>query len=202
MNPNKITLEISAGSAKQFVPKDLPEVAFSGKSNVGKSSLINCLLNRKSLARVSATPGKTVTINFYNLDRCVRLVDLPGYGYAKVSKEGQGGWSPVVDKYFTAQSRCDLVLQLIDIRHDLAENDRIMLDYLDQLHIPFAVILTKADKLKKSELEKRLTYFRETLTYESDPAIIPFSSLNRMGRDELLGLLTHVTGQDFTSLKI
>lgn len=202
MNPNKITLEISAGSAKQFVPKDLPEIAFSGKSNVGKSSLINCLLNRKALARVSATPGKTVTVNFYNFDRCVRLVDLPGYGYAKVSREGQGSWSPVVDKYFTASSRCDLVLQLIDIRHDLAENDRIMLDYLDQLHIPFAVILTKADKLKKAELEKRLDYFRQAICYDSQPMILPFSSVNRMGRDELLHLLTNVTGQDFTTLKI
>ncbi len=202
MNPNKISLEISAGSAKQFVPKDLPEIAFSGKSNVGKSSLINCLLNRKALARVSATPGKTVTVNFYNIDRCVRFIDLPGYGYAKTSREGQDGWSPVVDKYFTGSSRCDLVLQLVDIRHDLSENDRLMLDYLDCLHVPFAVILTKADKLKKSELKKRMAYFNENLCYSSNPTVLPFSSVNRMGRDELLRLLTEVTGQDFTVWKV
>lgn len=194
MNLNRTELEISAGFVRQFPKKDLPEIAFSGKSNVGKSSLINCLLNRKALARVSATPGKTVTVNFYNVDRAVRFVDLPGYGFAKVSREGQNTWSPVVDRYFTDGNRCDLVVQLIDIRHELSENDRMMLAYLNHLHIPFAVVLTKADKLKKTECERMLAYFTQEINCREKPVILPFSAETRQGRAELLKLLSEKTG--------
>lgn len=198
MNLNKLNLEISAGRANQFPEKNLPEIAFSGKSNVGKSSLINCLVNRKSLARVSATPGKTVTVNFYNIDSACRFVDLPGYGYAKVSKEGQDSWSPVVDRYFTDKQRCDLVVQLIDVRHNLSANDRMMLDYLGSLNIPFVVILTKSDKLKKSELEKQTEYFKSMLNYPTMIDMIPFSSMDRTGRKELLELVSRVSGCEIT----
>jgi len=198
MNFNRVELEISAGFASQFPAKTLPEVAFSGKSNVGKSSLINCLLNRKALARVSATPGKTVTVNFYNLDNAVRFVDLPGYGFAKVSKQGQNTWSPVVDRYFTANNRCELVVQLLDIRHDIGENDRMMLNYLHSLSVSFAVVLTKADKLKKSELIERTEYFKKAIAFVPQPVILPFSSQTRAGREELLTLLSEKTGVTLT----
>ena len=198
MNLNKINLEISAGRANQFPLKNLPEIAFSGKSNVGKSSLVNCLVNRKALARVSATPGKTVTINFYNIDNSCRFVDLPGYGYAKVSKEGQDSWSPVVDRYFTDGHRCDLVLQLIDIRHNLTANDKLMIDYLSSLNIPFAIVLTKSDKLKKTELIKQTEYFKSLLNYPTMKGIIPFSSMDRTGRKELLELISDVSQCEIT----
>lgn len=198
MNLNKINLEISAGRANQFPEKNMPEIAFSGKSNVGKSSLINCLVNRKALARVSATPGKTVTVNFYNIDKSCRFVDLPGYGYAKVSKEGQDSWSPVVDRYFTDKQRCDLVVQLVDIRHDLSSNDRMMIDYLSSLNIPFVVILTKSDKLKKTELIKQTEYFKSILNYPTMKGIIPFSSVDRTGRKELLDLISDTSACEIT----
>ena len=198
MNLNSVTLEISAGSVKQFVNADLPEIAFSGKSNVGKSSLINCLLNRKSLARVSATPGKTVTINFYNIDNCCRFVDLPGYGYAKVSRAGQNEWSPVVDKYFADKNRCTLVVQLIDIRHALSDNDALMLDYLHRLKLPFVCVLTKSDKLKKSELTKQKSYFETALKEYEPNGIITFSCVTRDGRDELIKIISEVSDNDVT----
>lgn len=198
MNLNKINLEISAGRANQFPEKNLPEIAFSGKSNVGKSSLINCLVNRKALARVSATPGKTVTVNFYNIDNSCRFVDLPGYGYAKVSKEGQDSWSPVVDRYFTDKQRCELVVQLVDIRHDMSSNDKVMIDYLSSLGIPFVVILTKSDKLKKTELIKQTEYFKSILSYPTMKGIIPFSSMDRTGRKELLDLISDISDCEIT----
>ena len=202
MNLNKVELEMSAGNVRQFPEPSLPEIAFSGKSNVGKSSLINCILNRKALARVSSTPGKTVTVNFYNIDKRCRLVDLPGYGYAKVSRAGQSEWSPVVDKYFTDKKRCSLVIQLIDIRHELSKNDSMMLDYLYRLQIPFVCVLTKADKLKKSELTAQMTYFNNTLKPYSPQNIIAFSCVTRDGRDELLKVIASAAESELIGDKL
>ncbi len=194
MNLNNAFFEISSASSKQFPSKSLPEIVFSGRSNVGKSSLINCLLNRKSLARVSATPGKTVTINFYNIDNACRFVDLPGYGYAKASNPGRYSWSDVVDRYFTDARRCDAVLQLIDIRHEPSEADKTMLDYLERSGIDFAVVLTKSDKLKKSEREQIVGCFK-AMTYRHMIAVVPFSSIDRTGKQEVLGMIEKIAGQ-------
>ena len=148
--------ETSAGVSGQLIASTLPEIAFSGRSNVGKSSLINKLLNRKSLARTSATPGKTATINFYKLDT-MRLVDLPGYGYAKLSASEKQRFSQTIEHYFDDDRDLRLVLQLIDMRHPPTANDLQMLDYLVECEIPFVIVLTKADKLNKTEREKRLS---------------------------------------------
>lgn len=185
MNFNNITLEISAGRKEQLLKKTVPEIAFSGKSNVGKSSLINVLVNRKSLARVSSTPGKTVTINYYNVDGKCRLVDLPGYGYAKVSKQNKGAWSPVADKYLR-DARCDLLVQLLDMRHDPTQLDVDMLNFIYEMKIPHILVLTKSDKLKKSEYDDILRFINDNFTSEYTKNVIPFSAFNRSGKDEIL----------------
>lgn len=185
MNFNNITLEISAGRKDQLLKRTVPEIAFSGKSNVGKSSLINVLVNRKALARVSATPGKTVTINYYNIDNTCRFVDLPGYGYAKVSRENKGAWSPVADKYLR-DGRCDLLIQLLDMRHDPTQLDVDMLNFIYEMKLPHILVLTKSDKLKKSEFDDILTFINDNFTSEYTRAVIPFSALNRSGKEEIL----------------
>lgn len=185
MNFNNITLEMSAGRKDQLLSRTVPEIAFSGKSNVGKSSLINVLVNRKALARVSATPGKTVTLNYYNIDNTCRFVDLPGYGYAKVSKENKGKWSPAADKYLR-DKRCDLLVQLLDMRHDPTQLDVDMLNFIYEMKLPHILVLTKSDKLKKSEYEDILKFITENFTSEYTRKVIPFSALNRSGKDEIL----------------
>ena len=150
MRFDNAVFETSFGTAAQLVKSDLPEIAFSGRSNVGKSSLLNRLLGRKSLARVSSMPGKTVTINFFKLPDC-RLVDLPGYGYAKVSHDEKIRWSELMESYFSSDRNLKLVVQLIDMRHAPSAQDIEMLDYMTECNIPFAVALTKCDKLNKGE---------------------------------------------------
>ncbi len=177
--------EFSAGRLNQLPPSDLPEIVFSGKSNVGKSSLINKILNRKSLARVSATPGKTGTINFYNLKEC-RLVDLPGYGYAKVSHAEKLRWAGLVEGYLSSDRNIEFVLQIIDIRHKLTENDLHMIEFLMQSRFSFAVVVTKSDKLNKTERTRQLAYFDELFRNENGESLvhyIPFSSVNGEGVD-------------------
>lgn len=188
LNLNNTTLRLSAGFIRQFPTDPTPQIAFSGRSNVGKSSLINTLLGRHSLARVSASPGKTITINFYDVDKKLFLVDLPGYGFARRPKEDKEKWSSLTDGYFTKNPNVDLlrlVVQLVDSRIGMTEDDRMMISYLSQVGIPFVIALTKTDKLNKTERKKILDAMAsEPLTADSI-AVIPFSSHNGEGKTEL-----------------
>ena len=184
MKAESARFEMSAALGNQLPPSHLPEIVFSGKSNVGKSSLINRLLRRNGLARTSNKPGKTATVNFYLLDT-LRMVDLPGYGYARVSQSEKMRWSELMQTYFESGRPVALVFQLLDIRHDITEDDRTMLDYLAQTELPFAVVLTKSDKLNVSQRKQRLKYFSEALQQYSTVAVYPFSALNGDGVEEI-----------------
>ena len=187
--------EFSAGVAGQLKPSTLPEIAFSGRSNVGKSSLINKLLQRKSLARVSATPGKTATINFYRVDT-MRLVDLPGYGYARVSDAERRRWADLIEGYFNDQRDLRLVLQLVDMRHPPSKDDYQMLNYLTDREIPFIIVLTKADKLNKAQRLQRLKALATELEDFEGVKTIPFSALTGEGVADLRDILDFVAGED------
>lgn len=185
MQFEKAYFEAAFGTPKQLKPSDCKEVAFSGRSNVGKSSLINKILNRKGLAKVSSQPGKTVTINFYNTVDS-RLVDLPGYGYAKVSAGEKRRWADLMDAYFTTNRNIALVVQLVDMRHKPSELDLDMIDYLEQMGFEFVIALTKSDKLNKTETKKRLESLEEELSFlDKKPKMIPVSSLKGDGIEEL-----------------
>ncbi len=187
-NLNNVTLKISAGVPKQFPREALPQIAVSGRSNVGKSSLINTLLGRKSLARVSASPGKTITVNFYDIDKKMFLVDLPGYGYAKRSFEDKKKWSALTDGYFTANPNIDLlcgVVQLVDSRIGLTDDDVTMINWLIDSEIPFIIAATKVDKLNATNRKKNIAQLREDLHFEDDDVIVEFSSLTKEGKEEL-----------------
>ena len=192
MNVHSAVFEMAAGISSQLPASSLPEIAFSGRSNVGKSSLINRLVNRKALARTSATPGKTATINFYRLDE-LRMVDLPGYGYAKVSDSERRRWSELIEGYFDDERDLRLVVQLWDIRHDPSKDDYQMLDYMVERGIPFIIVLTKSDKLNKTERTKRLAAFDNILTDLEGVTVIPFSSVNGEGAEEIRSILDLVT---------
>lgn len=183
MNFQNAAFELSAGKANQLPSSDLPEIVFSGKSNVGKSSLINKLVNRKALARVSATPGKTGTINFYRLNEC-RLVDLPGYGYAKVSKGEKQRWAELVEGYFAQERKIALVLQLVDMRHDPSGEDVDMINFLLETQVPFTVACTKADKLNKTQSAASKVRFQE-LFEPAGIGFFPFSAVTGEGVEEL-----------------
>lgn len=188
LNLNNLRLKISAGTPAQFPRDNTPQIAFSGRSNVGKSSLINTLLGRKSVARVSSAPGKTVTVNFFDVDGKLTLVDLPGYGYAKRSREEQLAFSRVTDGFFTQNKDIDrlkLVLQLIDIRTGPSEDDLSMIQFLVDLGIPFILVATKADKLSKTATEKAISEMKDTYFSEIDATILPFSSLSRLGKEDV-----------------
>ena len=195
MNVHSAEFEMAAGISSQLPTSTLPEVAFSGRSNVGKSSLINRLVNRKALARTSATPGKTATINFYRLDE-MRMVDLPGYGYAKVSDSERRRWSELIEGYFDDDRDLRLVLQLWDIRHDPSKDDYQMLDYMVERGIPFVIVLTKSDKLNKSERVKRLAAFDTILSDLEGITVIPFSATNGEGAEEIRSILDQVIADD------
>ncbi len=185
MNYNNAAFEKAFGTFEQLEASDLPEVCFSGRSNVGKSSLINKVLARKSLARVSSTPGKTVTINFYKVDK-IRLVDLPGYGYAKVPFEEKTRWSELMEGYFNSGRDIRMVFQLIDMRHKATDFDLSMLDFLSQMDIPFTVVLTKCDKLNKTEFANRLEALKQELSdFGENFKVIPFSSLKGIGVEQV-----------------
>lgn len=192
MNLHSAAFEMAAGVSSQLPSSTLPEVAFSGRSNVGKSSLINRLVNRKALARTSATPGKTATINFYHLDS-MRMVDLPGYGYAKVSDTERRRWSELIEGYFDDDRDLRLVVQLWDMRHDPSKDDYQMLEYMVQREIPFIIVLTKSDKLNKSERAKRLAAFDDILSDLEGVMVIPFSAVTGEGADEIREILDQVT---------
>lgn len=180
MNLNNVTYEMSAGTFKQLPACTMPEIVFSGRSNVGKSSLINKVLNRKSLARVSSQPGKTITINFYKADTG-RLVDLPGYGYAKTSFSERNRWGEMIEKYFQSDRDIRLVAQLIDMRHKPTQDDIQMLDFLYQMQIPYVAVLTKSDKLNKTEYANQLELITNEITEFEPVAIVPFSAVKGEG---------------------
>lgn len=185
MNWNKVDFEAAFGTLEQLTETTLPEICFSGRSNVGKSSLINKILNRKSIARVSSTPGKTVTINFYKLDE-FRLVDLPGYGYAKVADRDRERWAELMEGYFRTDRNIKLCLQLIDMRHPATEFDISMLEFLAHFEIPYAVVLTKCDKLNKTEFNNRLALLKQELGELGEGiTIIPFSALKGTGAEDV-----------------
>lgn len=183
INLNKVMLAVTAGQTSQFLSSNLPEVAFSGRSNVGKSSLINTLIGRKSLARVSSSPGKTITVNYYDVDGVFYLVDLPGYGFAKRSPDERKRISRLGDTYFKSPN-LRLTVQLIDMRSGPTNDDYTMIDYMEQLEIPFVIAATKSDKLNKTEREKMLAAL-----VELGHPVIPFSSLKGEGRDELWNVI-------------
>lgn len=184
MNFNKVDYELSAGTFKQLPACTMPEIVFSGRSNVGKSSLINKILNRKNLARVSSQPGKTITINFYKSDTA-RLVDLPGYGYAKHSFDERNRWGQMIEEYFQSDRDIRLVVQLIDMRHKPTEDDMQMLDFLSQVGMPYIVALTKSDKLNKTEYSECLKMHHEIIDEFNPIAIVPFSSVKGEGAEDV-----------------
>lgn len=189
LNLSNVSLKGSVGNVSQFPRDAIPQIAFSGRSNVGKSSLINTLLGRKSLARVSSAPGKTVTINYFDVDKKLLFVDLPGYGYAKRSKEEQLAFSKLTDAFFTQNPRIEsvkLVLQLVDVRTGPTDDDLMMIQYLWDAGLPFLIVLTKADKLSKTALQKAVNDIKAEYFSEIDIPLLPFSCETRLGKDELI----------------
>ena len=185
----KVNLDIVIGVTSQVPETDLPEVAFAGKSNVGKSSLINALMNRKSYARTSSQPGKTQTINYYNINDAMLLVDLPGYGYANVSQSVKEKWGKMVEKYLKKSSQLKQVFLLIDIRHDPSANDKMMYDWIIYNGYHPVIIATKLDKINRSQIQKKVKIVRQGLGMEKDGIIIPFSAETKQGRDEIWRLI-------------
>lgn len=192
-----INLETVCGITSTLPENDKPEIAFAGKSNVGKSSLINALMNRKSYARISATPGKTQTINFYNINDVMYLVDLPGYGYAKVSEKEKEQWGRLIERYLHSSARLKAVFLLIDIRHEPSANDKMMYRWIvDQGYEP-VIIATKLDKIKRSQLQKHIKMIREGLSLVPGTKVIPFSSSTKQGREEIWELIeTRISSED------
>ncbi len=196
MNVTKAELIITAGNKEQFPQSQVKEVAFAGKYNVGKSSLINGLLNRKALARTSSQPGKTQTINFYNVQDTINFVDLPGYGYAKVSKTQRESWGKLIEGYLSDRNTLEQVVLLVDIRHAPSENDKIMYDWIAHYHKNVIVVATKADKIKRSQLNKHLSIIRKDLNLQPADKIIAFSATTKQGKDEIWNLLHEVIEND------
>lgn len=191
MNYNNAKFETAFGNASQLGESELPEIAFSGRSNVGKSTLINKLLGRKALARVSATPGKTATVNYYRIDD-VRFVDLPGYGYAKVSQSERKRWASLMEKYFDGSRDIRLVVQLVDMRHSPTKDDLGMIDFLCTMGIPFVIALTKCDKLNKTERQKRLDSLQQELSMLENYTAIELSAPKNIGIDRLKEIIEQV----------
>ena len=191
MNLQDAAFEAAYGTFAQLPTSDLPEIAFSGRSNVGKSSLLNRLFNRKSLARVSSVPVKTVTINFYSVGD-VRFVDLPGYGYAKVPKAEKIRWAEMMEGYFNSDRNIKLVVQLVDMRHPPTKDDLQMLSFLRENKIPYVVALTKSDKLNKTEYAQRLKSVQTELDFIRTECVIPFSAVTGEGRETLLDAIRSV----------
>lgn len=188
LNTQNVNLKMTAGFASQFPRDAIPQVALSGRSNVGKSSLINTLLGRKSLARVSATPGKTITVNFYEVDKKLFLVDLPGYGFAARNPADRDKWSALTDGYFTKNPNIDLVkgvVQLIDSRAGITKDDAMMLDWMNQSGIYYIVVITKIDKLNKTQRAESIEKISSNPLIQEGTPIIPFSSLKGEGKQEL-----------------
>lgn len=192
MNFNKTDFFASYGKVEQIPELSLPEIAFSGRSNVGKSSLINKIFNRKNLARVSSVPGKTATINFYNIDKTCFLVDLPGYGYAKIAQKDKIRWSSLIEGYLTADRELRLVMQLIDMRHPPSADDLQMIDFWIETEQPFVIILTKADKLSKKQREERLSGFEKEIPCFDQIEKIVFSAVTGEGVEKIREIIEDV----------
>ncbi len=186
-----VNLEIVCGPTSKLPETQLPQVAFAGKSNVGKSSLINALMNRKSYARTSAQPGKTQTINFYNINEEIYFVDLPGYGYAKASKTEVEKWGRMIEKYLHTSKMLKCVFLLIDIRHEPGNNDKLMYDWVVSNGYTPVIIATKLDKIKRSQTDKQLKIVRDTLGAKG-AAIIPFSATTKQGREEIYEVIDKI----------
>ena len=184
-----INLETVCGITSKLPENTLPEIAFAGKSNVGKSSLINALMNRKSYARISATPGKTQTINFYNINEALYLVDLPGYGYAKVSEQEKIKWGQLIERYLHGSKQLKVVFLLIDIRHAPSANDKMMYHWIVEQGYQPIIIATKLDKIKRSQVQKCIKILKEGLELVPGTKVIPFSSQTKQGRDEIWDLI-------------
>lgn len=187
-----VNLETVCGVTSKLPENTLPEIAFAGKSNVGKSSLINALMNRKALARTSAQPGKTQTINFYNINDVMYLTDLPGYGYAKVSEAERAKWGKMIENYLYTSKQLQAVFLLVDIRHEPSRNDIDMYQWMEYHGYRPIVIATKSDKLKRSQLPKALKVIRQGLGMKGDDLILPFSALNKQGRDEIWEVMDEI----------
>lgn len=186
------SLLTTAVKYEQYPLADIPEIALVGRSNVGKSSLINCLTNRKNLARTSSTPGKTATINFYDIEGKYRIVDLPGYGYARVSKSEKERWAEMIDNYLSRRENLIQVIQLVDARHKPTADDKMMFDWIRGYNYEPFVVATKLDKLKKLQIESNLTAIYEDLNLSEESVLVPFSSETREGREEVLELIDYV----------
>lgn len=182
--------EITAVSRSQYPVGNLPEIAFVGRSNVGKSSIINSLLGRKNLARVGKTPGKTRELQFYNIDDKFYLVDLPGYGYASVSKQKKSSWNNFIDEYLSLREQLQLIIMLVDIRHEPSDDDKLMYDWLKNNNIPFVVVGTKIDKITRTHISKRTSDISKSLDISGTVRPIPFSAESKEGKDELLAIIS------------
>lgn len=185
MNIQNSKFELTAVKASQYPQTNLPEIAFVGRSNVGKSSLINTLLQRKSLARIGAAPGKTRTINFFNIDQKLYFVDLPGYGYAKVSKAEKSTWSKMIEEYLHTRTQLKLMFLLVDVRHAPSPDDQLMIDWMIETKRPFAVVATKVDKLSRAKALEHLRMIQNTLNLPESTSIFAFSSENRSGKEDI-----------------
>ena len=195
MNIKNVSLETVCGITSRLPENTLPEIAFAGKSNVGKSSLINALMNRKALARTSAQPGKTQTINFYNINGAMYLVDLPGYGYAKVAQEVREKWGKLIERYLHGSKQLKAVFLLIDIRHEPSENDRQMYEWIVYQGYDPIIIATKLDKIKRSQLQKQLKTLRTGLGVKPGTQLLPFSALTKQGRDEIWAVMDEILAE-------
>lgn len=185
MKVNNVSLDAVAVKPAQYPTDEMPEVAFAGKSNVGKSSLINSMVYRKAIARTSQNPGKTRTINFYNVENKLYFVDLPGYGYAKAPKTEIAKWGKMIEDYLLKRETLRAIILLIDIRHEPGENDRMMYDWLKHYGYKIIIVATKSDKLKRSQLPKHISMLKKSLQLDKEDMLIPFSSETKSGRDEL-----------------
>ena len=192
----QVELQHVCGITSKLPDTGQVEVAFAGKSNVGKSSLINALMNRKSLARTSAQPGKTQTINYYNINNELYFVDLPGYGYAKANENVKAQWGKMIEDYLHRSKKLQLVFLLVDIRHAPSENDRIMYNWICKMGYSPVIIATKLDKINRSQIQKQLKLIRTGLNAEQDTVMIPFSATTKQGREEIYDLLDQLLEQD------
>ena len=191
-----VNLETVCGVTSKLPKNTRPEVAFAGKSNVGKSSLINAIMNRKSYARTSQSPGKTQTINYYNINDELYLVDLPGYGYAKAGKELVAGWVKLIEDYLYQSKVLKSVFLLIDIRHEPSENDKLMYDWVRSRGYEPVIIATKADKIKRSQLTKQVKTIRDSLEMPEESLVFPFSAISKQGRDEITDYIENITRKE------
>ena len=191
-----VNLDIVCGITSKLPDNTIPEIAFAGKSNVGKSSLINALMNRKNYARTSQSPGKTQTINYYNINNEVFFVDLPGYGYAKANEEVKAKWGKLIEDYLHQSKQIKLVMLLIDIRHKPSDNDCIMYQWICDHGYKPVIIATKADKINRSQLNKQLQMIADELQVMPETIIIPFSALNKQGREDIYELLDMTLGKE------